>query len=142
MRHRPDKFCNGDQLEVQIIVRAEVLNNLAVAKGRRLTLRVLYAESRSNSQPITWRHGEDGALDITFEVGAKQRLLALGVSARQRETLKGQLAGLSVEDTRKLLAELTCNAADSADSQGGAAEAGANDAETDLHSESGAGPAA
>ncbi|QDV74543.1 hypothetical protein [Botrimarina mediterranea] len=106
MRHLPENYLPGDQLEVTVNVKAELVESEATDDGRLLTVRVLGVKNRSNGMPVLWNARPNGALEFVVEVGAKQRLLAVGLSARQRESLKERLAGLTADEASELVAEL------------------------------------
>lgn len=106
MRHLPENFRPIDQLELTLTVEAELIRSEPADDGRLMSVRVLAIKHRSNNKPVLWSQADNGDLCLEVEAGAKQRLKALGLSSRQRESLKERLAGLSATEAGKLLAEL------------------------------------
>ena len=106
MRHLSDNFTPGDRVELTLTVEAEIVVNEAIDEGRMMTVRVDTLKHRANGKPVLWSQGADDGLELVVEVGARQRLLAVGVSARQREVIKARIAGLSQAEAALLLREI------------------------------------
>ena len=112
MRHLPHNIEVGDRVELQLALSARIITTEPNEDGYLLTVRVESTENRSNGRPVRWIQGDEGVLDMAVEVGAKQRLLLTGMSARQREELKERFAGLPSSEAAQLLNELVANERD------------------------------
>jgi len=112
VRHLPENFRPADHFELTLTVDVELVASEATDEGRLMSVRVIALKNRSNGQAVLWSVDAEGSLDLEVHVGAKQRLLALGLSARQRESLKERLAGLSPIEASKLLKDLTNHSGD------------------------------
>lgn len=109
MRHLPQNFLPGDKLELSLAVTAEVRANEESDDGRLLILRVVGLKNRSNGKDVLWSCGPNDSIELAVEVGARERLLAVGLSARQRKKLKERFAGLTEAEANELLGEITGN---------------------------------
>lgn len=106
MRHHAEKFVPGDCLQLSLVVDAELAGRELVDGGQLLSIRVTSVKNRSNDKKVLWSQGPSGSLKLQVEVGNKQRLLAIGMSARQRANLQEHLAALSAAEAQTLLASI------------------------------------
>ncbi|QDV73667.1 hypothetical protein Spa11_18660 [Botrimarina mediterranea] len=106
MRHNVTSYEFGDRCRMSFEVDGELVAIEPTEGGRLLTLRVLRVCGGNGAQAL-WSCGADGVLELVAEASERQRILALGLSARQRAALKKRLSGLSCEEADKLLSEFS-----------------------------------
>jgi len=94
-----DQAESGDWLMSIRIANINSTTSETIGKGadRKLTERV---------RPVFWSTTKDGDIELVLEVGARQRLLAVGISAKQKQTLRRYLQAMPVDEAEELLREM------------------------------------
>lgn len=132
-RQLPENFVVGDMTSLQLIVQGSLVLSEQNENGDwlfTLQLTGIHSERIENQSvekgvaplkrliPVLWSSRGDGELEIVVEVGARQRLQALGLSAKQKELLRTNLASLPADEAANLLKELVGVEQESAKSTG------------------------
>jgi len=132
-RQLPENFESGDQVRLAVTVEACVVGSEQVESGDWLvSVKISNIKSTASEtvgqgadrklaeriRPVLWSTTRDGEVELVLDVGARQRLLALGISAKQKKALRKHLEALPVDEAEHLLREIATSRGNSANSGG------------------------
>ncbi len=121
-RQLPENFEPGDQLRFLVTVEGGIVTReqsaagdwLMTVKVTNITSTALETVGKSTGRkpterirPVLWSATASGEVELVLEVGARQRLLALGISGKQKQELRKHLEALPTADAETLLREIS-----------------------------------
>lgn len=117
-RQLPQNFAAGDKVRVTTVVEGKVLATeqtysgdwLLTVQATEMKTVTSEANSASNTEKrerqVLWGVTAGGEVELIVEAGANQRIVALGVPAKAKQSLRETLAGLSAAEAESLLKEI------------------------------------
>jgi len=124
-RQLPENFTVGDKTYLQPIVEGTVVAleknpssdwlltlEITAIRNERIESTTVNGKSQTRKRisSVLWSATQTGNVELVIEVGARQRLPALGLSSRRKQSLRDDLASLTREETEQLLREISQSA--------------------------------